>query len=351
MTTIIRYEDYFSELKPKRSFAQDVVRDFLKSLRISESRRKFKRKILEDFLEFIERTESLPSGSKWDIRESERLLDEDGVLLGRCPITSVPFFDYLSEKDKVVSESRYNQLVYTLRQFGDFLADEGILLENPAYDLVPKAIQSNDMSMKRLSLSEAIEILAAAYNQNQHRVRNFTLVLMLLTSATRIGEINYMKESDFFEENGVMYCYGKSGRRIRFSTPGLSLCKQRLVEDNERKKALEGCQERYLFYSEKGGPLTTEEANRMLKDLAERAGITRDITVYWLRRTFATLLAEAGLSIRTIQLIFDHDKLQTTEKYIAEYLRYGLRPLLDNSTVHQCYIDVGRKFTLVRSNL
>lgn len=341
--------DALSRLTLKSYIAQDEVSDFLKSLKVNEKRRKYKEQLLLGFVKYVEETEELPSGGKWDIRQSEKLLDEDDVLIGRCPLTSGPFFNYLSEINKVVSADRYNQIVYVLRQFGAFLADEDILFENPAADLEPKTIDHDDMSMQRLTLAEAIELLAAAYNYNEHRVRNFTLVLMLLSSAARIGEINFMKESDFYEDQGVMYCTGKSGRRIRFSTPGLNLCKQRLLEDNERLKALEGYDTRYLFYSKNGGPLSTKEADEMLKELAEKAGITRDITTYWLRRTFATMLAQAGFSTRTIQFIFDHDKLKTTERYIAEYLRYDLRDLLDNSTVHLHFITVGRKLALVSS--
>jgi len=334
-------------MQVRKNLVKGVVQDFLKTLVITESRRKFKEKLLMEFLQYVEETEELPPGYVWDIKQSERILDEEGTFLGRCPITSIPFFEYLSKKNLVVSPNRYNEIVFALRKFGGYLADEDILLENPAFDLESKSIEKTDISMQRLSKSEANELLVAAYNYNSHRARNFTLVLMLLSSAARIGEINLMKESDFFEEKGVMYCSGKSKRRTRFAIPGLSLCKQRLLEDPERIKALEGSNVQYLFYSEDGGPLTTKEANKILKELAASAGITRDISSYWLRRTFATMLAESGLSTRTIQYIFDHDKLRSTEMYIAEYIRYDLRDLVDDSTINQCHIEVGRKFTIV----
>jgi integrase/recombinase XerD len=49
--------------------------------------------------------------------------------------------------------------------------------------------------------------------------------------------------------------------------------------------------------------------------VANRAGITEDVSLYVLRHTFATTALQKGLSLPTVQKILGHDSLQTAAIY------------------------------------
>lgn len=58
--------------------------------------------------------------------------------------------------------------------------------------------------------------------------------------------------------------------------------------------------------------------NRMLKEIARKAGISRRIFWHLARHTCATLLNQAGLQMQEIQKILGHSKMETTYKTYAE---------------------------------
>lgn len=56
-------------------------------------------------------------------------------------------------------------------------------------------------------------------------------------------------------------------------------------------------------------------ANRMLKDIICRCGITRHITFHTMRHTFCTLLLAKGVPITTVARLAGHTKIEQTQRY------------------------------------
>ena len=71
-----------------------------------------------------------------------------------------------------------------------------------------------------------------------------------------------------------------------------------------------------LFLNARGGPLTRSGAFRILRGLAEKAGLepTR-VHPHILRHSFATHLLEGGADLRSVQEMLGHADLSTTELY------------------------------------
>jgi len=74
--------------------------------------------------------------------------------------------------------------------------------------------------------------------------------------------------------------------------------------------------ERWLFPGRrKGQHLTYRQLSRVFHETAAAAGITKRISLHSLRHSFATELLEKGISIRYIQALLGHSKLDTTARY------------------------------------
>lgn len=70
----------------------------------------------------------------------------------------------------------------------------------------------------------------------------------------------------------------------------------------------------YIF-SVNGRPITTRQAQKVVKEAAKKAGIKKRVFCHALRSSFATHLLEAGTDIRIIQELLGHSNLATTQIY------------------------------------
>ena len=70
------------------------------------------------------------------------------------------------------------------------------------------------------------------------------------------------------------------------------------------------------FALEKAFPVKTRRAQDIVKAVANRAEITKDVSPHVLRHTFATMALQKGISLPTVQKILGHDSLQTTAIYL-----------------------------------
>lgn len=157
----------------------------------------------------------------------------------------------------------------------------------------------------RLSRDEEMKLINQAY---QDKGQNGLLIKMLFMTGTRVAEFVSVKVEDFFFDELMILIENGKGGKSRY-VPILSELAQEL------KTHLNGRQTGYIFESNRHSKFTTRRIQQIVKDTADRAGITKKVHPHLLRHSVATFLLEKGMPLDQIQKFLGHSKIETTQIY------------------------------------
>jgi site-specific recombinase XerD len=144
------------------------------------------------------------------------------------------------------------------------------------------------------------------------------IVLMLLYSTgLRRAELTNLKVSDIDSKNMVVHVLGGKGRRDR----DVMLSPKMLDELRQYWRSLKHKPRTWLFpagrwHNHVAQPMSEKVVWHACREAARRAGIDKHIHPHTLRHSFATHLLEAGVDLRTIQLLMGHSDLKATTVYL-----------------------------------
>jgi len=157
----------------------------------------------------------------------------------------------------------------------------------------------------RLSREEEMKLINQAYQDNG---QNGLLIKMLFMTGARVAEFVSIKvEHFFFDELMILIENGKGGKsRYVPILPELA---------QELKTHLNSRQTGYIFESNRHTKFTTRRIQQIVKETADRAGITKKVHPHLLRHSVATFLLEKGMPIEQIQKFLGHSKIETTQIY------------------------------------
>ena len=154
---------------------------------------------------------------------------------------------------------------------------------------------------------EEVKALLEAPKNLGHR----TILSTMYAAGPRISEAAHLKIADIDSSRNVIWIRGGKGRKDRQTLlPPKLLELLRCYFRWKRPKE-------WLFPGEKPGqPLTCNAIVLACKNAAQIAGITKAVHPHSLRHAFATHLLEAGVNLRSIQILLGHAKLETTARYL-----------------------------------
>lgn len=131
------------------------------------------------------------------------------------------------------------------------------------------------------------------------------IIWTLLDTGLRVSELCDLAPQRILWQQKALRINGKGG-------PFGKKSKQRVVPLSKRIQSL---LEHYFAIHDSWfvGPRQTQ---KIVKQVANRAQITQNVTPHVLRHTFATLALQKGISLAAVQKILGHDRLSTTAIYL-----------------------------------
>lgn len=161
-----------------------------------------------------------------------------------------------------------------------------------------------DTEANFLTPEEQVTMLKACKSDQERAI-----FLTLTRSGARVSELINLRTEDLFE-GSVIIRRGKGGKsRIAFIAPDAADAIQKY--HSSLKAAPE-----YLLCGRTGKQLSRQYVYQLIKRVAERSGITKEISPHTMRHTCGTNLLMNGMSIQDVQKILGHKNIQTTLIYM-----------------------------------
>jgi len=156
-----------------------------------------------------------------------------------------------------------------------------------------------------LSKAEVKAILEAPTN-----IKHRAMLSLIYACGLRRGELLHLEPRDVDSKRGLLIIRQAKGRKDRV-TP---LSEKILLLLREYYKLYRPQQ--WLFEGQKKGEQYSEQSLQcILKQSLQKVGITKHVTLHWLRHSYATHLLESGTDLRYIQELLGHKSSKTTEIY------------------------------------
>jgi integrase/recombinase XerD len=179
-----------------------------------------------------------------------------------------------------------------------------------------------------LSFGEIERIIGSIDLSKPEGGRNKAILETMYSCGLRVSEVIGLRLSCLYLDAGFIRVIGK-GDKERLVPIGDAATKYILIYRQEIRvhTLVKPGNEDILFLNRRGTGLSRVMIFLLLKDLAAKAGITKNISPHTFRHSFATHLVEGGADLRAVQEMLGHESITTTEIYThldREYLRETL---------------------------
>ena len=190
----------------------------------------------------------------------------------------------------------------------DYLeADPSELLESPNIDLKLPEV---------LTVEEIDRIIATVDRSKAEGQRNRAILETLYSCGLRVSELVNLKLSDLYFDEGFIKVEGKGNKQRLIPISPRAINEIKLYFTDRSQIEVKSGHEDFVFISlRRGKRLSRIMIFHMIKELAQQASITKNISPHTFRHSFATHLLEGGANLRAIQCMLGHESIATTEIY------------------------------------
>ncbi len=155
--------------------------------------------------------------------------------------------------------------------------------------------------------TEEIERLFAAVSNQKHR----TLLMTTYAAGLRVSEVVNLKLTDIDSKRMMIRVRQGKGSKDRYTILSERLLKELRIYWKKYRPS------QWLFSGRnQKRPMKVYSAPKIYYKAKDKAGIKKGKGIHTLRHCFATHLLEAGVDLRTIQVLMGHSSIMTTVVYL-----------------------------------
>ena len=207
-----------------------------------------------------------------------------------------------------------NYYLISLRAFLKYMAKRGVKTISPEYIELAKV---GDRHLDLITRDELSRLLKATDGENLKSLRDKAILETLFSTGLRVSELCSLS-SDIDLSADELSVRGKGDKiRVVFMSDE---AKRAIKKYLDKRTDLDGSlfvkisgEERKMKDENLG--LTTRQIERIIKQYAIKAGISKKVTPHVIRHMFATDLLGNGADLRSVQMLLGHSNISTTQIY------------------------------------
>ena len=206
------------------------------------------------------------------------------------------------------------RIISGLKSFFKFCIAEQIITIDPSALLEAPKLKRTLPDI--LHFNEIEEIIKQIDLSKPEGGRNKAILETLYSCGLRVTELVNLRISCLYLDVGFIRVIGK-GDKERLVPIGSDAVKFINIYKNDIRvhATIKKGKEDILFLNRMGNQLSRVMIFLIIKALAKKAGITKNISPHTFRHSFATHLVEGGADLRAVQEMLGHESITTTEIY------------------------------------
>lgn len=201
---------------------------------------------------------------------------------------------------------------------------QGLRVRHGRYEALPRVL-ARDQVARLLAVVGDRVVTPGSATHTFLAFRDRAIVELLLATGLRVGELVGLSLASVDASSTRIRVRGK-GNRERIALIRDEVCREALRSYLSLRESFVD-NEHDLLISRSKRALSSQGVSCMLKALGAAAGIEH-LTPHVLRHTAATLLLEAGVSLRVVQEFLGHRSIGTTQRYTHVSLEHMERVLM-----------------------
>ncbi len=281
---------------------------------------------LNGYKAYLQLEKSLSDNSieayRHDVEKLLQFLEHKKLKLSPSGITLKHIEEFLAWIGEIgIGAASQSRIISGLRSFYSYLLMENIVASDPTELIsnprIPRILPDT------LSVEEIDTIIAAIDLSKPAGTRNKAMLETLYSCGLRVSELVALRISCLYEDEGFIKVIGKGDKeRLVPSSANafkyINIYRETVRNHSRVKEAAEDI----VFLNRSGDKLSRVMVFSLVKLLAARAGIKKNISPHTFRHSFATHLVEGGADLRAVQEMLGHESITTTEIYTHLDRRY-----------------------------
>ncbi len=269
--------------------------------------------LVEDFIAHLSLERSLSentiSAYRSDLQKLQNYI-ENKSLLAVDHQQVVGFLEFLEQVG--LSTRSMARIISGLKSFYKYLLSENQVNTSPLQTIdTPKLAKHLPEVLSHEEITAMLEQIDFSKKAGE---RSKAIIMLMYGSGLRVSELIELKMNDLYLEDGFIKVLGK-GNKERLVPIGAKTIRQINYYLRGYRDEFDKFNSPYLILNQQGKKLSRISVFKLIKDLAAKAQITKNISPHTLRHSFATVLIEAGADLRAVQQMLGHESITTTEIY------------------------------------